>query len=73
MYDLFGTSIIMKAFSHQLDKDFEVTLAGQNPQPNYFVASADQIVDNAAEQTYQLTKYAILLFWHVVASPLKGT
>lgn len=52
----------MKAFSHQLDKDFEVTLAGQNPQPNYFVASADQIVDNAAEQTYQLTKYAILLF-----------
>ena len=52
MYDLLGTKIIRKVFSHQLDKDFEVTLAGRSPQPNYFVASANQIVDNAVEQTY---------------------
>jgi len=56
MYDVLDKTIIMKVYSHQLNSDFQVSLAGKAPQPNMFVVSANQIVDNTAEQIRHITK-----------------
>ena len=55
MYDYLGNIIILKVFSHQLNKDFEVSITGKSPQPNMFTASANQIADNAANQAHHLS------------------
>jgi hypothetical protein len=54
IYDFLGNIIILKVFSHQLNKDFEVAIMGKSPQPNMFIASANQTADNAANQAHHL-------------------
>jgi len=50
MYDILGRIIILKVFSHQMNKDFSIKNKGKIPCPNLFVISANQIVDNSAKQ-----------------------
>eukprot|EP00590_Aulacoseira_subarctica_P005294 CAMPEP_0172416722 /NCGR_PEP_ID=MMETSP1064-20121228/3216_1 /TAXON_ID=202472 /ORGANISM="Aulacoseira subarctica , Strain CCAP 1002/5" /LENGTH=1681 /DNA_ID=CAMNT_0013154579 /DNA_START=343 /DNA_END=5384 /DNA_ORIENTATION=- len=69
MYDLLNGTIVMKVYSHQLNKDFQVSLAGKSPQPNMFVASANQIVDNTAEQIRHLSKNSYKMEWDKISYP----
>jgi hypothetical protein len=50
MLDVLGHAIIIKVFSHKLNKDFAIKHPGNTPSPNLFVVSANQIADNAVAQ-----------------------
>jgi hypothetical protein len=50
MMDILGRSIIIKVYSHQLNKDFSVKEPGKQRQPNLFIVSANQFADNAVSQ-----------------------
>ena len=69
MYDLLQGTIIMKVYSHQLTKDFQISVAGKTPQPNMFVASANQIVDNTAEQARHLARSTFSPEWEKIFYP----
>jgi hypothetical protein len=49
VYDLLGWNIIVKVYSHQLQKDYTIKTYGKQPSPNLFTVSANQSADNAAE------------------------
>jgi len=55
MYDLLGRNIVIKVFSHQLNKDFTIKTPGRLPKPNLFIASANQIADNTATIAHQIS------------------
>ena len=63
MLDCHGRIIVVKVYSHQLNKDFTVKTAGMQPSPNMFVTSSNQYADNAADQAmkifenYDMTEY----------------
>jgi len=46
--------IVVKVFSHQLNKDFTLRIPGMQPAPNMFVTSSNQYADNAADQAMKL-------------------
>jgi hypothetical protein len=54
MYDCLGKILIVKVFLHQMHSDFTVKNAEKGPSPNTFVASANQIADNATSMAQQL-------------------
>jgi hypothetical protein len=50
MYDCLRQTIVLKVSSHQLNDDFSPNNIRKSPCPNMFIASANQIADNAATQ-----------------------
>jgi len=56
MLDVLGHVIIIKVFSHQLNKGFTIKHPGNTPSPNLFVVSANQFADNAANQVRSIIK-----------------
>jgi hypothetical protein len=48
MHDNLQNIIILKVYSHQLNRDFVVEDSGKEPSPNLFITSANQHADNAA-------------------------
>ncbi len=61
MYDLLGKIIVVKVFSHQLNKNFTPKDTTAPPSPNLFTVSANQHADNAATQAKH-----IIMCWVVI-------
>ncbi len=49
MYDCLVHIIVVKVFSRQLNLELEIINPRKKPHPNMFVASEDQIADNATQ------------------------
>jgi hypothetical protein len=59
MIDILGGVIIVKVYSHQLDKDFAIKSPDMQPKPNLFLSSGNQIVDNAATQAKEIANHQL--------------
>jgi hypothetical protein len=56
MLDCHDRIIVVKVYSHQLNKDFTIRVPGKEPSPNMFAISSNQYADNAADQAMKLFK-----------------
>jgi len=56
MINILDQVLIIKVYSHQLNKDFSIKQPGKSPSPNLFVVSANQFADNAASQVRAIVK-----------------
>jgi hypothetical protein len=48
MYNELQSMILLKVYSHQLNKHWAVECPGKEPSPNWYITSANQYADNAA-------------------------
>jgi hypothetical protein len=59
MVDMLGHVIIVKVYSHQLDKNFAIKSPDMQPMPNLFIPPGNQIADNAATQAKEITNHQL--------------
>ncbi len=69
MYHCLGHVTIVKVFSHQLNTDFSIRNAGNEPAPNLFAVSANQISDNAVTHAHHFYTQAQTPFEEIVFYP----
>jgi hypothetical protein len=62
MLDITEHIIIIKVYSHQLDKHYNPKIPGQIPRPNLFITSANQFADNAAAQARDIIDEVPFIF-----------
>jgi hypothetical protein len=69
MINILDQILIIKVYSHQLNKDFSIKQPGKHPSPNLFVVSTNRFADNAASQVRAIVRNLPHTFDHTYYPP----